>query len=70
MYTRKQSAVTFEVFVLSLHNQHYYTRDVVRIKMMYRDLPYYKGVWAKAHCEYKLHENKHENHANPLENGP
>jgi len=33
----KQSAVTFEVFVLWLHNEHYYTCDVIGIKMTYRD---------------------------------
>jgi len=58
--TRKQSA---EVFVLWLHNQRYYTHDVIGIKMMYRDLPHYEGIRAKTHREYKLHENKHENHA-------
>jgi len=29
--TRKQSAVTFKVFVLWLHNQRYYTCDVIGI---------------------------------------
>jgi len=29
--THKQSTVTFKVFVLWLHNQHYYTRDVIGI---------------------------------------
>jgi len=41
--------------------------------MTYRDLPYYEGIRTKTHHEYILHENKHENHANPyipLENGP
>jgi len=32
--------------------------------MMYRDLPYYEGIRAKTHHEYKLGENKHENHTN------
>jgi len=45
--TRKQSAVTFEVFVLWLRNQCYYTRDVIGIKMTYRDLPYYEGISLK-----------------------
>jgi len=54
------------VFVLWLPNQHYYTCDVIGIKMMHRDLPYYKGIRAKTYREYKLHENKHKNHANPL----
>jgi len=43
----KQNAVTFEVFVLWLHNQCYYTCDAIGIKMTYRDLPYYKGIRAK-----------------------
>jgi len=64
--TRKQSTVTFKVFVLWLCNQHYYTRDVMGIKITYRDLPYYKGIGAKTRCEYKLHENAHKNHANSL----
>jgi len=64
--THKQSALTFEVFVLWLHNQCYYTCDVIGIKMAYRDLPYYKDIRAKAHHEYKLHKNKHKNHANSL----
>jgi len=63
MHTPKQSAVTFEVFVLWLCNQHYY---IIGIKMMHRDLPYYKGIRAKTDCEYKLHENNYKNHANPL----
>jgi len=64
--TRKQSAVTFEVFVLWLCNQHYYTRDVIGIKMTYRDLPYYEGIRAKTRREYKLYKNKHKNHTNSL----
>jgi len=43
----KQRAVTFEVFVLWLRNQCYYTRDVIGIKMTYSDLPYYKGISPK-----------------------
>jgi len=69
--TQKQSPVTFKAFVLWLCNQHYYTHGN---KMTYRDLSYYEGMRAKTCCEYKLHENKHENHANPfhtfIENGP
>jgi len=42
--TRKQSAATFKLFVLWLRNQCYYTRDVIGIKMTYRDLPYYEGI--------------------------
>jgi len=57
--TRKQSAVTFEVFVLWLRNQHYYTRDAIGIKMMYR-------MMTKTRHEYKLHKNKHKNHTNCL----
>jgi len=64
--TRKQSTVTFEVFVLWLRNQRYYTRDEIGIKMMHRDLPYYEGIRNKTHREYELHENKHKNHANHL----
>jgi len=45
--TRKQSTVTFEVFVLWLRNQCYYTRDVLGIKMTYRSLPNYKGISPK-----------------------
>jgi len=62
----KQSAVTFEVFILWVRNQRYYTRDVIGIKVMYRDLPYYKGIRAKTGCEYKLHKNKRKNHTNSL----
>jgi len=64
--TRKQSAVTFKVFVLWLPNQHYYTCDSIGIKMTYRDLRYYEDIRAKTRRECKLHENKHENHANHL----
>jgi len=35
------------MFVLWLHNQRYYTRDVIGIKMTYRDLPYYKIISPK-----------------------
>jgi len=62
-HARKQSAITFKVFVLWLCNQHYYTRDVIE---MYRDLPYYEGMRAKTRYENWLHKNKHENHVNPL----
>jgi len=61
--THKQSVVTIEVFVLWLHNKHYYTCDVIGIKMTYS---YYKGIRAKTRHEHKLHENKHKNHANSL----
>jgi len=64
--TQKQSAVTLKVFVLWLHNQCYYVRDALGIKMRQRDLPYYKGIRAKTCREYKLHKNKHKNHANSL----
>jgi len=43
--TCKQSAVTFKVFVLWLLNQCYYTRDVIGIKLVYRDLPYCEGTY-------------------------
>jgi len=38
--------------------------------MTYRDLPYYKGIRAKTRREYKLHKNKHKNHANSLHTVP
>jgi len=44
------------VFVLWLRNQHYDTRDVIEIRMTYRDLPYYEGIRTKTHREYKLHK--------------
>jgi len=59
----KQSAVTFEVLVLWLCNQHYYTRDVIGT---YRDLPNYEVIRVETCCEYKLHKNKHKNHANSI----
>jgi len=67
--TCKQSAVTFEVFVLCLCNQRYYTRDVLGIKMTHRDLPYYEGIRAKTYCEYKLHKNN-ANSLHTFKNGP
>jgi len=42
-----KSTVTFEVFVLWVRNQYYYTHDVIGIKMTYRDLPYYEGIRPK-----------------------
>jgi len=68
--TCKQSAVTFGVFVLWLRNQCYYTRDVIGIKMMYRDLPYYEGIRAKTHHEYKISTKITQTLYIPLENGP
>jgi len=68
--THKQSAVTFEVFVLWLCNQHSYTCDVIGIKMLHRDLPYYKGIKAKPSREHKLHEKIMQTIYIPLENGP
>jgi len=74
MHTCEQSTVTFEVFVIRLCNQRYYACDVIGIKMTYRDLPYYEGIRAKTHCEYKLHEKIcmkiMETLYLPLENGP
>jgi len=64
--TCKQNTVTLKVFVLWLCNQRYYTHDVIGIKMTYRDLPYYEGIGAKTWRDYKLHKNKHKNHANSL----
>jgi len=71
-HTCKQSIITFKVVVLWLHNQHYYTHE---IKITYRDLPYYEGVRAKTHHEYKLHENKPRKSCKsftyvPLKNAP
>jgi len=67
--TLKQSTVNFKVFVLWLCNQRYYTREVIGIEILHRNLPYYEGIRAKTHREsrheYKHHENKHENHASP-----
>jgi len=56
------------MIVLWLCNEHYYTHDLIGIKMTmtYRDLPYYEGIRVKTRHQYKLHENKHKNHANPL----
>jgi len=48
------------VFVLWLRNQHYYTHDVIGIKMTHKDLSYYEGIRAP------WIENKHKNHANSL----
>jgi len=33
--------------MMLMHNQHYYTCDVIGIKMTYKDLPYYEGMRAK-----------------------
>jgi len=71
MHTCKQSAVTFEVFVLWLRNQHYYIHNVIGIKMTYGDLLYYEGVRVKTHCKNKLHDTKNiQTLYIPLENGP
>jgi len=64
---------TFEVFVVRLRNQCLYTRDVIGIKITYRDLPHYEGIRAKTHYEYKPHENSTKITQTiyiPLENGP
>jgi len=42
----------------------HYTHDVIGIKMMHRDLSYYKGIRSKT--RRVLHEYKHKNHANQL----
>jgi len=54
--TRKQSTVTFKLFVLWLHNQCYYTHDAIGIKITHGDLPYYEGIRDKTRHEYKLHK--------------
>jgi len=64
--TGKQSAVTFEVFVLWLRNQRYYTGDVIGIKMTYRDLAYYEGISPKHAVNIKITQTVYI----PLENGP
>jgi len=58
--THKQSIVNFEVFVLWLHNQCYYTRDVIGIKMTYRDLPYYEGISPKHALNIKQAQKSHK----------
>jgi len=65
--TRKQSAVTFEVFVLWLCSQCYYTCDVIGIKMLYRDLPYYESIRPKHAVNIKQTQKSRKL---PLENGP
>jgi len=71
--TRKQRAVTFKLFVLWLYNQWYYTRDVIGIKMTYRDLPYYESIRQK----HAMNTNFMKKRTKimqivyiPLENGP
>jgi len=68
--TRKQSAVTLEVFVLWLHNQRYYTGDAIGI---YRDLPYYKGIKPKHAVNINFTKTSTKITQTlyvPLENGP
>jgi len=59
-HTRKQSTVTFEVFVLQLRNQCYYTHDVIGIKMIHRDLPYYEGISPKHAVNIKQAQKSHK----------
>jgi len=64
--TRKQSAVTLLLKCLfyGFNNQHYYTCDIIGIKMTYKG---FTLLWKyRSHRDYKLHENKYEKHANPL----
>jgi len=71
--THKQSAVTLEVFVLWLLNQRYYIRDVIGIKMMYRDLPYYEGIRPKHAMNTNFTKTSTKIMQTvyiPLENGP
>jgi len=51
MHDYKQSTVTVKVF---LYNQHHFNIDVIRIKMIPRDLPYNKSIRTKARCENKF----------------
>jgi len=53
-HDRKQSAVIVEVFILWLCNPHHFTRDVIRTKIIPRDLPYNKSMRTKTHCENKF----------------
>jgi len=71
--SHKQSTVTFEVFVLWLCNQCYYTRDVIGIKMTYRDLSYYEGIRPKYAVNINFTKTSTkimETVYIPLENGP
>jgi len=61
------------VFVLWLHNQCYYTRDVIEIEITHRDLPYYKDIKPKhavninfTKTSIKIMQTVYI----PLENGP
>ena len=53
MHDCKQSTIIVEVFILWLRNQCHFTRNVTRIKMIPRDLPYNKIMRTKTR-----HENK------------
>jgi len=71
--TGKQSAITFKVFVLWLCNRSYYTRDVIGIKMTYRDLPYYEGIRPKHAVDINFTKTSTKITQTvyiPLENGP
>jgi len=71
--TCKQSAVTFEMFVLWLRNQCYYNCDVIGIKMMHRDLPYYEGIRPKHAVNINFMKTSTKITQTvyiPLENGP
>ena len=47
MHGCKQSAVTFEVFIVWLCNLCHSTRDVISIKMIPRGLPYDQSIGTK-----------------------
>ena len=54
MHGCKQRAVIFEVFILWLRNQHQFSHDIIRIKMIPRDLPYNESRRTKTHHGNKL----------------
>jgi len=67
MHTCKQS---LKAFVLWLCNQHYYTCDIIGIKMTYRDLPYYGPKNAVRINFMKISMKIMQTLYIPLENGP
>ena len=70
MHGCKQRAVIFEVFILWLHNQHQFTHDVIRIKVIPRDLPYNESMRTKTHRGNKLQFVSTQLQHRPLENDP
>ena len=70
MHDCKQSAIIIKVFILWLRNQHHFTHDVIRIKMIYRDLPYNKSMRTKTPRENKSQIISMQIVYMPLQNGP